>query len=107
MFAPLGVKVGAEALVDTAERYGWNAAAIIPGEVPSTLPPASEIKTPLEVGSTAIGQFKTLATPLQLASVAQVIASRRRPLPAHARGRRAPAEDARDLAARGAHDRAR
>ena len=43
--------------------------------MPSTLPPASEIKTPLEIGSTAIGQFKTLATPLQLASVAQVIAA--------------------------------
>ena len=75
VFAPLGVKVGAEALVDAAERYGWNAKPIIPGEVSSTLPPAEEIKTPLEVGSTAIGQFKTLATPLQLASVSQVIAA--------------------------------
>ncbi len=75
VFAPLGVKVGAERLVDAAERYGWNADPIIPGEVASTLPPASEIKTPLEVGSTAIGQFKVLATPLQLASVAQVIAA--------------------------------
>jgi cell division protein FtsI/penicillin-binding protein 2 len=75
VFAPLGVKVGAEGLVDAAERYGWNADPIIPGEVASTLPPASEIRTPLEVGSTAIGQFKVLATPLQLASVAQVIAA--------------------------------
>jgi peptidoglycan glycosyltransferase len=48
----------------------------VPGEVPSTLPPATEIKTPLEVGSTAIGQFRTLATPLQMASVAQTIAAR-------------------------------
>jgi peptidoglycan glycosyltransferase len=75
VFAPLGVEVGSEKLVETAERYGWNADATIPGEVPSTLPPANEIKTPLEVGSTAIGQFKTLATPLQLASVSQVIAA--------------------------------
>jgi hypothetical protein len=75
VFAPLGVKVGPEGLVDAAERYGWNADPIIPGEVASTLPPASEIRTPLEVGSTAIGQFKVLATPLQLASVAQVIAA--------------------------------
>jgi penicillin-binding protein A len=74
VFAPLGVKVGAEKLVETAERFGWNQEEVIPGEVASTLPPANEIKTPLEVGSTAIGQFKTLATPLQLASVAQVIA---------------------------------
>jgi cell division protein FtsI/penicillin-binding protein 2 len=60
--------------VDAAERYGWNARATIPGEVPSTLPPAAQIDTPLEVASTAIGQFETLATPLQMASVAQTIA---------------------------------
>jgi cell division protein FtsI/penicillin-binding protein 2 len=76
VFAPLGVKLGADALVDTAERFGWNADPTVPGEVPSTLPPASEITTPLEVGSTAIGQFRTLATPLQMASVAQTIAAR-------------------------------
>jgi penicillin-binding protein A len=75
VFAPLGVEIGSEKLVETAERFGWNARATIPGEVPSTLPPANEIKTPLEIGSTAIGQFETLATPLQLASVAQVIAA--------------------------------
>jgi cell division protein FtsI/penicillin-binding protein 2 len=76
VFAPLGVELGAEALVETAERFGWNARATIPGEVPSMLPPASEIDTELEVGSTAIGQFETLATPLQMASVAQAIATR-------------------------------
>ena len=31
--------------------------------------------SPLEIGSTAIGQFKVLATPLQMASVAQIIAN--------------------------------
>jgi len=74
VFAPLGLKVEAGPLVDAAERYGWNAPATIPGEVPSTLPPAAQIDTPLEVASTAIGQFETLATPLQMASVAQTIA---------------------------------
>ena len=74
VFAPLGVKIEAGPLVDAAERSGWNARATIPGEVPSTLPPAAEIDTPLEVASTAIGQFRTLATPLQMASVAQTIA---------------------------------
>ena len=76
VFAPLGVELTAEALVDAAERFGWNAPATIPGEVPSTLPPAPDIDTPLEVASTAIGQFETLATPLQMASVAQTIAMR-------------------------------
>jgi penicillin-binding protein A len=75
VFAPLGEKVGSERLVDAAERFGWNAEPTIPGEVASTLPPASEIRTPLEVASTAIGQGKVLATPLQMASVAQVIAT--------------------------------
>ena len=76
VFAPLGVELGAEALVDASERFGWNAEPVVPGEIPSTLPPAAEIKTPLEVGSTAIGQFRTLATPLVLASAAQTIAAR-------------------------------
>jgi penicillin-binding protein A len=75
VFGPLGVEVGSEVLVDAAERYGWNGDPVVPGELPSTLPPASEIVSPLEVASTAIGQFKTLATPLQMASVSQVIAN--------------------------------
>jgi cell division protein FtsI/penicillin-binding protein 2 len=76
VFAPLGLKIGAPELVEVAERFGWNAPAVIPGEVPSTLPPATDIDTPLEVASTAIGQYETLATPLQMASVAQAIATR-------------------------------
>jgi peptidoglycan glycosyltransferase len=82
VFAPLGVKVGAKRLVDTAERYGFNEQPAIPGALPSTIPAAGEIGSPLAVGSTAIGQGRVLATPLELASVAQTIASgglRRRP----------------------------
>lgn len=76
VFAPLGVRVGSKRIVDAAERYGFNKPTGIPGAVPSSIPPAAEIKTPLEVGSTAIGQGKVLATPLELASVAQTIAAR-------------------------------
>ena len=76
VFGPLGVKIGSEALVDAAERFGWNAKPAVPGEVPSTLPPASEIVSDLEMAATAVGQFRTLATPLMLASVAQTIAAR-------------------------------
>jgi peptidoglycan glycosyltransferase len=75
VFAPLGVKIGAQRIVNAALRYGWNAPPVVPGEAPSTIPPADEIRTPLEIGSTAIGQGKVLATPLRLASVAQVVAS--------------------------------
>ncbi len=75
VFAPLGVKVGAKRLVATAERYGWNEPPRLPGALPSTLPAAPRVASPLEVGSTAIGQFKVLATPLQMASVAQTVAN--------------------------------
>jgi peptidoglycan glycosyltransferase len=75
VFAPLGVKVGAERLVEEAEDFGWNEDPGIPGALPSTIPPAAKIVSPLEIGSTAIGQFQTLATTLQMASVAQTIAN--------------------------------
>ena len=73
VFAPLGVKVGAKKLVKAAERFGWNEKPTLPGEKASTIPKAGEIVSPLEIGSTAIGQFKVLATPLLMASVAQTI----------------------------------
>ena len=75
VFAPLGVKVGAEKLVETAERYGFNGDPAVPGAVPSTMPAASDIASPLELGATAIGQGRVLATPLLLASMAQTVAS--------------------------------
>jgi cell division protein FtsI/penicillin-binding protein 2 len=75
VFAPLGVRVGARQLVAAAERYGWNEPPPLAGALPSTIPDAIEISSPLAVGSTAIGQGKVLATPLQMASVAQTIAA--------------------------------
>ena len=75
VFAPLGVKMGAQKLVDTAERYGFNADPGVPGAVPSTMPAADDIASQLELGATAIGQGRVLATPLLLASMAQTVAS--------------------------------
>jgi cell division protein FtsI/penicillin-binding protein 2 len=75
VFAPLGVRIGAEKLVETAERYGFNQDPAVAGAEPSTLPAADEIASPLELGSTAIGQGRVLATPLLLASMAQTVAS--------------------------------
>ena len=74
VFAPLGVKVGAKRLVATAERFGFNETPSVPGAAPSTLP-ADSLDSPLAVGSTAIGQGKVLATPLEMAVVADTIAS--------------------------------
>ena len=75
VFAPLGVRLGARRLVAAAERFGFNREPPLAGAMRSTLPPAAEITSPLEVGSTAIGQGRVLATPLTLASIAQAVAA--------------------------------
>jgi penicillin-binding protein A len=83
VFSPLGVKLGAEKLVATAEAFGFNHDPGVPGAARSTLPAASAIQGELAVGSTAIGQGEVLATPLQMATVAATIAdSGHRPAPA-------------------------
>jgi len=81
VFAPLGPQVGNDALVSTAERFGFNSPpalyapriveAMHPAE--STLP--TEIGTDIELGVSAIGQGEVQATPLQMASVSQTIAN--------------------------------
>jgi cell division protein FtsI/penicillin-binding protein 2 len=76
VFAPLGVKVGGKRLVAMAERFGFNEMPSIAGAATSTIPSAKEIGSPLSVGSSAIGQGKVLATPLEMAVVADTIASR-------------------------------
>jgi cell division protein FtsI/penicillin-binding protein 2 len=92
VFAPLGVKVGAGRLVATAERFGFNEVPALLGAATSTLPPAAEIGSSLALGSTAIGQGKVLATPLEMAVVADTIASRgvRHPVTLLERGGKGP-----------------
>jgi peptidoglycan glycosyltransferase len=87
VFAPLGAKLGAERLVRTAERFGFNEDPKLPGAARSTIPAAGEIGDDLAVGSTAIGQGKVLATPLLMAEIAAAIAEDgRRPRPALLKG---------------------
>ena len=84
VFAPLGVKVGAQRLVDTAERYGFNQAATLynasataatdPGRM-SIPTDFSEDKSHTDLSVTAFGQGRVLATPLGMASVAQTVAN--------------------------------
>jgi len=76
VFTPLGVRLGAPRLVASAEAFGFNHPTGIPGAPASTLPSAGEIMGELDVGSTAIGQGRVLATPLQMALVAATIADR-------------------------------
>jgi peptidoglycan glycosyltransferase len=87
VFAPLGAKLGAERLVKTAERFGFNQDPGPAGAARSTIPAAEEIGDDLAVGSSAIGQGKVLATPLELATVAGAIGLRgRRVAPTLSRG---------------------
>ncbi len=73
VFAPMGAELGAEKLVATAERFGFNKDPGLRGAARSTIPPADEIGDDLAVGSTAIGQGKVLTTPLQMALIAGAI----------------------------------
>jgi len=80
-FAPLGPEIGNDDLVATAERFGFNApptlyASRIVAEVDpeqSSIP--TDIGEDVDLGVSAIGQGEVLATPLQMASVAQAIAN--------------------------------
>jgi cell division protein FtsI/penicillin-binding protein 2 len=78
-FAPLGPEIGNDKLVETAERFGFNSPPTLyaPEIVRQVEPPESsipeEIGDDLDLGVSAIGQGEVLATPLQMASVAQTI----------------------------------
>ena len=78
-FAPLGPKIGNDDLVGTAERFGFNSPPTLyaPRIVREVDPPESSIPTEigeeLDLGVSAIGQGEVLATPLEMASVAQTI----------------------------------
>ena len=87
VFAPLGAKLGAERLVSTAEKFGFNEQPGLPGAARSTIPAADDIGDDLAIGSTAIGQGKVLATPLLMADVASAIGQGgRRPKPTLLKG---------------------
>jgi cell division protein FtsI/penicillin-binding protein 2 len=82
VFAPLGVKVGAQRLVGMAERFGFNQPPSIPYAGESRIPAANRIGGDLAVGSSAIGQGRVLASALEMTDVGATIAmGGRRPLP--------------------------
>jgi penicillin-binding protein A len=80
-FLPLGPQIGNAKMVETAEAFGFNspptlyAPSIIKEVEPaeSTIP--TEIGEEVDLAVSAIGQGEVLATPLQMASVAQTIAN--------------------------------
>ena len=82
VFAPLGAKLGGQKLVDTAELYGFNSPPELfaPAITAAVDPPQSTIPKDLSdsvaTGESAIGQGEVLATPLEMAMVAQTIANK-------------------------------
>jgi peptidoglycan glycosyltransferase len=81
VFAPLGAKVGEKALVETAERYGFNQTPTLYNEQATKAADPGGMTIPTQLGSatdltaTAIGQGRVLATPLGMASIAQTVAA--------------------------------
>jgi cell division protein FtsI/penicillin-binding protein 2 len=81
VFAPLGPAVGNDTLVETAESFGFNspptlyAPRIVSEVEPEESSIPSEIGEEIDLGVSAIGQGKVLATPLEMASVSQTVAN--------------------------------
>jgi peptidoglycan glycosyltransferase len=74
VYAPLGVQLGAQRLVAAAQNYGFDSPSPIAIAQESFIPLASDITNPVELGSTAIGQYEDLASPLQMLRIASTIA---------------------------------
>ena len=87
VFAPLGAELGGEKLVETAELYGFNSPpALFDEATTETVDPAqstipTDLSESVETGESAIGQGQVLATPLEMAAVAQTIANKGKRLP--------------------------
>jgi peptidoglycan glycosyltransferase len=81
VFAPLGPAVGNDKLVEVAERFGFNSPPTLyaPDVVREVEPEESTIPTEIgeeiDLGVSAIGQGEVLATPLEMANVAQTVAN--------------------------------
>ncbi len=82
VFAPLGAELGGEGLVETSELFGFNSPPALFDSATTAIidPPESTIPETLsesvETGESAIGQGQVLATPLEMATVAQTIANK-------------------------------
>jgi cell division protein FtsI/penicillin-binding protein 2 len=80
-FLPLGPQIGNTKMVETAEKFGFNSPPTLysPSIVKEVEPAESTIPTEIgeevDLAVSAIGQGEVLATPLQMASVAQTIAN--------------------------------
>jgi peptidoglycan glycosyltransferase len=70
-FAELGIQLGNKAILEQAEKYGFNKPLSIPLKVtPSVYPKTSD---PAQTAQTAFGQWNDRATPMQMAMVSAAI----------------------------------
>jgi penicillin-binding protein A len=73
-FAQLGVELGADALKEQAEKFGFNQHYFddLPAQAVSAFPDDANVP---QAGQSAIGQYDVRATPLQMAMVSAAIAN--------------------------------
>jgi beta-lactamase class D len=75
VFGPVAVATGGKQLYSTAVRYGFNTPSHIAYPLPqSAMPSRTALHNPVILGVAGIGQAGVTATPLEMGSVAQVIA---------------------------------
>ena len=73
-FAELGVQLGDAAILETAEKFGFNSEFQIPMDVTASVFPDSGLDDAF-TAQTAFGQYEVRATPLQMAMVSGAIAN--------------------------------
>ncbi|MDX6521942.1 MAG: penicillin-binding protein, partial [Gaiellales bacterium] len=77
VFAPLAIQIGAQNMSAMANAYGFSRTPTIAYPTPeSVMPRPALLDSDVDLGVTGIGQGGVTATPLQMASVGQVIAAR-------------------------------
>jgi cell division protein FtsI/penicillin-binding protein 2 len=77
VFAPLAIQIGADKMSAMARAYGFSNTPKIAYPTPeSVMPRPALLGSEVDLGVTGIGQGGVTATPLQMASVGQVIAAR-------------------------------
>ena len=75
-FAWLGNELGADVMLDQAERFGFNSIPLANGDIRSVPSNFPTDPNPPQLAQSAIGQFDVRATPLQIAMVSAAIANR-------------------------------
>ncbi|HEY5531313.1 MAG TPA: penicillin-binding transpeptidase domain-containing protein [Candidatus Anoxymicrobiaceae bacterium] len=84
-FAQVGLQLGAQALVDYAERFGFNSAIPfdLPTEASKILNATAMASDPVQLATASFGQGQDLATPLQMAMVAATVANKGKMMKPH------------------------